>query len=72
MGPILFLALVTDTRAHDFGQAVEVEALESQPFLDLLPHLFGPGLGPECAHAEFDLVLGDTDLLHRLREIEGI
>ena len=66
------LALVAHARAHDLAQAVDVEALQAQTLLDLIPHLFRPRFRAESADAKLDLVLGDTHLLHRLSQVQGI
>ena len=65
-------AFIADARAHHLAEAVDIEALQAQALLDLLAHFLRPGLGAESAHPEFDLVLGNAHLFHRLRQVKGI
>ena len=44
---VLLLTLVADAGTHDFAEAVEVVALQSQSFLDFLTHVLCPGFCTE-------------------------
>jgi len=48
--PVLFLdGLVGDARPHHLGEAIDVNRVHVEAFLDLLAHGVGPWLGPEDA-----------------------
>jgi len=51
---VLGHALAGDSGADDFGQAVDVDGLEGEPFLDGFAHLLGPRLGAEEPHAQLE------------------
>ena len=72
VGAVLLLTLVADARTHDLAQAVDIEALQAQAVLDLGTHILGPRLGTESAHAEFDLVLGNPQLVHGLGQVQRV
>ena len=49
-------ALRRNAGTDDLRQAVDVDGLDPEPLLDLVPHFIGPGLGPEEPHAQLDRV----------------
>ncbi len=69
---VLLGALIAHAGAHDLAQAVEVVRLQAEPVLYLAAHVLRPGLRPESADAQLDLVATDAHLLHGLSQMEGI
>ena len=72
MGAVLHLAFVADARSHHLGEAIDVVALQSQTRLYLLTHTLCPGLSAEGAYAQLDILFSNTQLVHRLRKVEGV
>ena len=71
--PVLGLgALDADARAHDLGQAVDVDGLDAHLEFDVATHLVGPGLGPEHADPERQFLEIDAGFERRLVEHEAV
>ncbi|MPM78477.1 hypothetical protein SDC9_125488 [bioreactor metagenome] len=65
----LLAAFERDARANDLRQAVDVEGLEAELFLQLAAHLVGPGFRAEDARLERDIRLRCAAFTERLREV---
>ncbi len=65
-------ALEGDAGAGELGQAVNIVGFNTQRILDVLAHLLTPGLGPEDARLQGDLVGGEAHLLHGLADVGGV
>ena len=62
--PVLGLnALVGHTRAHDFGQTINVDCINPQLGLDFLAHALAPGFGAKNADLERDVFGGNAHAL---------
>src|SRR5574343_1369809 len=59
-------AFAGDARAHHFGQAVDVDGIDTELLLDLVAHALAPRLGTEDANLERDFVGLDAQALELL------
>ena len=55
--PVLRAAFIRNARPGKLRQAVNIERLDAEVLLDVLPHLFAPRLGAENTGLEVNFVL---------------
>ena len=58
--------------ADDLAEAVDVERLDAESLLDLLPHSLRPGFGAKYAGFEREVLRRQAHLLHRFGDIQRI
>ena len=61
-----FDAFAGDARAHDFGQAVDVDGVDAELPFDFVAHALAPGFGAEDADLERDFIGLDAQALEFL------
>ena len=66
------MSTAVKTSSPKLREAVDVVGLDAQGLLDILAHLFTPGLGPEDARLQGDLVGGKAHLLQALPQEGGV
>ena len=67
-----FRAFNRHAGADNFGEAVNVEGRDIEPFFYLLAHALAPGFGAEDAHAKLQTLHVHAHFFALLGEIEGV